>query len=98
MLILQLEAAGVLDIHDLLGKWLPEYPAWSSITIEQLLNMTSQTRGVTRMMPAFQRDLVTDIYRTFRSEELISYVYPGMDAPKPPWLYSHTNYTKRRMS
>lgn len=92
--ILQLEAAGKLSIHDTVGKWLPQYPEWSSVTIESLLNMTSGIPGYDNL-PAFETAFAQTPDRHWALPELVAF---SQGQPlEPGWLYSNTNYILAEM-
>jgi D-alanyl-D-alanine carboxypeptidase len=95
VLILKLEAKGLLDIHDKLGKWLPQYPDWASITIEQLLNMTTPIPDYLTDMN-WATEFIGDIHQTWMPAEQVSYVYPRIHEGDP-WYYSNTNYVLASM-
>jgi D-alanyl-D-alanine carboxypeptidase len=94
--ILQLEAAGVLSINDTLGKWLPQYPAWSAVTIRQLLDMTSGIPSYDNS-PAFEAAYSSNPMIQTTPEELVSYVYPSTVTPGVAWSYSNTGYILAQM-
>ncbi|MGC1782792.1 MAG: serine hydrolase domain-containing protein [Acidobacteriaceae bacterium] len=94
--ILQLEAAGVLSIGDALGKWLPQYPAWSQVTIRQLLNMTSGIPSYDSA-PAFESDYSNNPLAEFTPAQLVAYVYPAIQTPGGAFVYSNTNYILAQM-
>ncbi len=92
--ILQLEAEGKLTIDQTVGRWLPQYPAWKSVTIRRLLSMTSgiPTYDDTNQMLS---DYAKNPKHNFTIPELIAYVYPtNPHAPRPTtgYSYSNTNY------
>ena len=92
--ILQLEAKGLLDIDDTVGKWLPQYPAWGKVTIRRLLNMTSGLPTYTEA-PKFIDLQGTQPNRHYTPEQLIAYAYPTKTNQLPTntgWFYSNTNY------
>jgi D-alanyl-D-alanine carboxypeptidase len=95
VILLRLEAEGVLSIDDNLGKWLPQYPAWSNVKIRQLLNMTS---GIPTydLTPAWNKDYDDNPYRKSTPEELVAYVYPAIKT-NPKWEYSNTGYILAQM-
>ncbi|PVB62701.1 serine hydrolase domain-containing protein [Labrenzia sp. 011] len=93
-LILALEAEGKVDIHDTVGDWLPEYPEWADVTIQQLLQMNSglPTYSETAEMNAA---FVNTPEREFTLPELIAMAYPSETVNLPTedgFFYSNTNY------
>lgn len=92
-LILRLEAEGKLSIDQTLGQWLPQYMAWSNVTIRSLLNMTAPipTYSETTDIGAI---IATDPNHQFAFSDLVSAVDPnnGRTLPVPSgWFYSNTN-------
>jgi D-alanyl-D-alanine carboxypeptidase len=96
VLLLHLEARGVLSIDDKLQKWLPQYPAWGNATIRQLLNMTS---GIPTYdaSPGWNKAYNDNPHRTFTPEQLVGYVYPTIKTVNPKWEYSNTGYILAQM-
>jgi D-alanyl-D-alanine carboxypeptidase len=95
VILLQLEAEGRLSINDTLGKWLPQYPAWRSITIKRLLNMTSGIANYAAQ-PAFASTLAAGLSTNFSAAQLVSYAV-GVPLAPPGYSYSDTNYILAQM-
>jgi D-alanyl-D-alanine carboxypeptidase len=95
-LILKLEAEGKLNIDQTVGDWLPEYTAWKSITIKQLLNMTSHIPDYDSTVTVAEKLL--DLHYQFTPRELIASVNPddGVQLPNyvpiTGWSYTNTGY------
>ena len=93
-LILALEAEGKVDIHDTVGDWLPEYEAWSDVTIQQLLHMTSGLPTYSETAE-LNEAFVNTPDRDFTMPELIAMAYPSETVDLPTtegYFYSNTNY------
>ena len=95
VILLQLEAEGRLSINDPLSKWLPQYPAWGTVTIKQLLNMTSRIPNYA-LQPAFVTAIAADPATRFSAARLVSYA-AGIPLTPKGYYYSDTNYILAQM-
>lgn len=93
--ILKLAAESKLSLDDMVGAWMPQYPAWADVTIRELLNMTSGIPNYSET-EFLSRIWVDEPTRTLTADELVQAAYPsGTDADLPPttgYAYSNTNY------
>jgi Beta-lactamase len=88
-------AGGRLSIHDKLGAWLPQYPAWRDVTIAQLLSMTSGIPDYAGQ-DAFGEVFVADPTTAFTPGRLVSFV-AGLPLGPATYAYSNTNYILAQM-
>jgi len=94
VLILQLEAAGKLDIDDPVQKYLPGVvPNGGAITLRELMNHTSGLFNYTDD-DAFVKDPFTNFARVWTPAQLlaVAFAHPPNFAPGANWSYSNTNY------
>jgi D-alanyl-D-alanine carboxypeptidase len=89
--ILQLVQEGKLSLSDPISAWVPSVQDANSITIENLLNMTS---GIYSEPDAtFEQQLLADPHMVVTPEQLISAaVTHGPTGPPGTFSYSNTNY------
>jgi D-alanyl-D-alanine carboxypeptidase len=94
LLILKLAEEGILTLEDSLHEWLPTYNNIdSTITIRQLLNMTSGIYDYVNDNPSFGDSLFSDLSRAWTPEEIITkLVGPPHFPPGTMFRYSQTNY------
>lgn len=91
--LLQLQQEGKISLDSPIGQYFPHYPRWRTITIRQLLNMTSGITNFTEA-PAFARLEQTAGNAPISPAQLIAiaYQHPDYFAPGQGWHYSNTNY------
>ncbi len=92
VIILNLADEGKLSLDDTIGKYFPQYPEWSNITVRQMLNMTSGLQdddGILGQLPisAFDSyiDPVTQILNPLSTMNLL---FPSGNG----WSYSNPDY------
>jgi len=94
VLILQLEAAGKLDIDDPVEKYVPDVvPNGRAISLRELMNHTSGLFNYTDDA-AFVNDPFTNFSRAWTPSQLLALAFAHSPnfAPGTNWSYSNTNY------
>lgn len=90
--VLQLEAQGRLSIDAPIGRYLPQYPAYSKLTLRQLLSMTSGLESYDNT-PEWERIMAQRPMANVSADTWIRLVYPKIKYPPGSrYYYSNTGY------
>ena len=90
--VLQLEAQHRLSIDAPIGTYLPQYPAYRSLTLRQLLSMTAGLESYDNLT-SWERSFVANPRANVSADSSIRLVYPGRKFPAgTKYYYSNTGY------
>ena len=93
MIILKLESEGKLNLTDNITNFLPQYPQWHNVTIQELLNHTSGIFNYTESgeFNVLRKD---NPRQGFTPQQLVQMAAIHRDyfSPGYGWKYSNTNY------
>lgn len=93
-LLLMLEDRGELSLDDPLSKWLPEMRDADRVTLRMLASATSGYPDWVQGNPAFQKELLDDVFRRWSTPELLDAAFsqPSLCDPGECFHYAHTNF------
>ncbi len=80
-----------ITLNDPITKFLPQYPAWSNITIMQLLNQTSGIYDYIESWLWWDKLYILG-HKNWKAEELLDIAYKHKLPPQTAWGYSNSNY------
>jgi D-alanyl-D-alanine carboxypeptidase len=92
--VLQLDAQGKLKLSDTLSSYLPQYSKWGSVTISQLLDMSSGLPNYSES-PTWNAAVSKNIEAVWDIPELVNFVYPKENFNPPlidGYYYTNTGY------
>jgi D-alanyl-D-alanine carboxypeptidase len=91
-MVLQLVDEGLVDLDEMLSRYLPDTPIGGDVPIRMLLNHSSGLRNYTDRS-AFIPDVFEDRNRVFTPDEILDWVEGTVtDEPGQHFAYSKTNY------
>ncbi len=92
-LTLKLFQQGKLKLDNNLGQYFPQYPKWSNITVQMLLNQTSGLPDYINT-PNFFIKMAAHPRHLYSSQKLLEIAYNMKQnfVPGKGWAYSNTNY------
>ena len=90
--LMRMQEEGRIDLDDSIGTWIPSHPNIDpSITVRQLLQHRSGLADFS-LTQEYRAAVVANTNRTFKPDELLTFLKQPLAKPGAPFNYCNTNY------